>query len=297
MPLRTYGEPVGDHRIHIAAPHGSPNQPDVAPGIGRLARDGVLDAAGVIYWSAPRPEPPGPGRAVRAGIRSEAEVRGATEMTTFPSPTTPPERLTPLSDWDSGPMGQARKPLWPVRSTEGSNLSPSAEQASSGVAAVGLYDTGQHAGEAGPPVAALPLASHPRASREAGGVTRGRDDEQVRSVTVLDFDASRSDAPADRQPVVASSSSKGAVGVSGGPSKHRSAPLVHRALEAEASQPWTVAPTRRSTATTGAEGPYSCQPKAAGSAALAGAGSGRRIIWNAKKRPRTVARRGMSSAI
>jgi hypothetical protein len=85
-------------------------------------------------------------------------------------------------------MGQTRKPLWPVRSTEGSNLSPSAEQASSCVAAVALYDTRQHAGGAGPAVAALPLGRHTRASREGGGVTRGRDDEQVRSVTVLDFD-------------------------------------------------------------------------------------------------------------
>jgi len=44
----TNGEPVGDHRIHIAAPHGKPHQPDVAPGSARLGRDGVLDAAGVI---------------------------------------------------------------------------------------------------------------------------------------------------------------------------------------------------------------------------------------------------------
>jgi hypothetical protein len=56
----TYGEPVGDHRIYIAAPHGKPHQPDVAPGIGRLGRDGVLDAAGVIYWSAPDPNLRGP---------------------------------------------------------------------------------------------------------------------------------------------------------------------------------------------------------------------------------------------
>jgi hypothetical protein len=49
MPLRHLGEPVGDHRLYIAAPHGKPHQPDVAPRIGRLGRDGVLDGAGVIY--------------------------------------------------------------------------------------------------------------------------------------------------------------------------------------------------------------------------------------------------------
>ena len=56
----TYGEPVGAHRLYIAAPHGDPDEPDVAPGIGRLGRDGVLDAAGVIGWSAPDPDYRGP---------------------------------------------------------------------------------------------------------------------------------------------------------------------------------------------------------------------------------------------
>ncbi|MDP9442350.1 MAG: hypothetical protein M3P34_09305 [Actinomycetota bacterium] len=56
----TSGQPVGDHRIYVAAPHGEPSRPDIAPGVGRLGRDGVLDAAGVVRWSAPDPTFSGP---------------------------------------------------------------------------------------------------------------------------------------------------------------------------------------------------------------------------------------------
>jgi hypothetical protein len=49
----TYGQSVGDHRLFVAAAHGVADFPDVAPGIGRLGRDGVLEAAGVVSWSAP----------------------------------------------------------------------------------------------------------------------------------------------------------------------------------------------------------------------------------------------------
>lgn len=55
----TLGQKVGAHELFAAAPHGY-DEPDVAAGIGRLGRDGVLDAAGGIFWSAPDPDFQGP---------------------------------------------------------------------------------------------------------------------------------------------------------------------------------------------------------------------------------------------
>lgn len=56
----TTGSPIGPHRLFVAAPHGHADHPDVAPGIGRLGRDGILDAAQVVLWSAPDPDFDGP---------------------------------------------------------------------------------------------------------------------------------------------------------------------------------------------------------------------------------------------
>lgn len=46
---------VGEEELLIAAPHGG-YEPDVAVSIGRLARDGILDAAGATWWSVPDPD-------------------------------------------------------------------------------------------------------------------------------------------------------------------------------------------------------------------------------------------------
>lgn len=51
----TGGQHVGDHELFIAAPHGGGGS-DVSVAIGRLGRDGVLEAAGVVCWRAPDPE-------------------------------------------------------------------------------------------------------------------------------------------------------------------------------------------------------------------------------------------------
>jgi hypothetical protein len=50
---------VGPYTLLIAAPD-SEERPDIAHAIGRLGRDGYLDAAGVVWWSAPDPDSSGP---------------------------------------------------------------------------------------------------------------------------------------------------------------------------------------------------------------------------------------------
>ncbi|MEA2170150.1 MAG: hypothetical protein QOF76_3450 [Solirubrobacteraceae bacterium] len=51
---------VGERKLLIAAPHDGPDVPDLALGLGRLARAGVLKAAGVAGWWTPDPDFPGP---------------------------------------------------------------------------------------------------------------------------------------------------------------------------------------------------------------------------------------------
>lgn len=68
------GSKIGPHQLFVTAPHGRPEQPDVAPGIGRLGHDGILDAAHVVCWSAPDPEFRGPVESdVRATVRDDAQ--------------------------------------------------------------------------------------------------------------------------------------------------------------------------------------------------------------------------------
>jgi hypothetical protein len=67
-------QPVGAHRLFVTAPHGLAED-DVAVSIGRLGRDGILDAASVVCWRAPDPNFNGP---VESFVRGYGPRRGGT---------------------------------------------------------------------------------------------------------------------------------------------------------------------------------------------------------------------------